>query len=63
MELSGRIVPWTKLCRDAPGGTRPSGRGVAYRAASAAIGRFEKRLKVDRELQRKLKAVRAMLKI
>ena len=37
--------------------------GMAYPAVSAAIGRFEKRLKLDRELQRKLKAVRAMLKI
>ena len=37
--------------------------GMAYPAVSAAIGRFDKRLKVDRELQRKLKAVRAMLKI
>lgn len=36
--------------------------GVAYPAVSAAIGRFEKRLKVDRDLQKKLKAVRAMLK-
>jgi hypothetical protein len=37
--------------------------GMAYPAVSMVIGRFEKRLKVDRELQRKLKAVRAMLKI
>jgi hypothetical protein len=36
---------------------------MAYPAVSTVIGRFEKRLKVDRELQRKLKAVRAMLKI
>jgi putative transposase len=37
--------------------------GVAYPAVSAAISRFEKRLKVDRDLQRKLKAARTMLKV
>jgi len=36
---------------------------VAHPAVSAAISRFEKRLKVDRDLQRKLKAARALLKI
>jgi len=36
---------------------------VTYPAVSAAINRFEKRLKIDRELQRKLKATRALLKI
>jgi hypothetical protein len=36
---------------------------VAYAAVSTVIGRFEKRLKVDSDLQRRLKAVRAMLKI
>ena len=36
---------------------------VAYPAVSAAITRFEKRLKIDRELQRKLKATRLLLKI
>jgi hypothetical protein len=40
-----------------------AGGGVAYPAVSTAIRRFEKRLKVDRDLQRRLKAVRAMLKI
>jgi hypothetical protein len=37
--------------------------GVAYPAVSAAISRFEKRLKVDRDLQRELRAARALLKI
>jgi putative transposase len=32
-------------------------------AISAALNRFEKRLKIDRELQRKLKATRVLLKI
>ena len=36
---------------------------VAYPAISAALDRFEKRLKIDRELQRKLKATRVLLKI
>jgi hypothetical protein len=36
---------------------------VAYPAVSVAIKRFEKRLKVDRELAKKIKAVRTMLKI
>jgi putative transposase len=36
---------------------------VAYPAMSAALDRFEKRLKIDRELQRKLKATRVLLKI
>jgi REP-associated tyrosine transposase len=37
--------------------------GVAYPAVSIAIGRFEKRLKFDRNLQKKLKAARSVLKI
>jgi hypothetical protein len=37
--------------------------GVAYPAVSMAIRRFEKRLSVDRDLQRKVKAVQAVLKI
>jgi hypothetical protein len=37
--------------------------GVAYPAVSIAITRFEKRLKIDRALRRKLKAVRALVKI
>ena len=37
--------------------------GAAYPAVSTAIIRFEKRLKVDRDLQRRLKAVCAILKI
>ena len=37
--------------------------GVTYPAVSTAIKRFERRLNVDRGLQRKLKAVRAILKI
>ena len=40
-----------------------AGGGVAYPAVSTAITRFERRSKVDRDLQRRLKAVRAMLKI
>jgi hypothetical protein len=36
---------------------------VAYPAVSMAIRRLEKRLSVDRDLQRKVKAVRAILKI
>jgi putative transposase len=36
---------------------------VTYPAVSAAINRFEKRLKIDGELQRKLKATRVLLKI
>jgi putative transposase len=36
---------------------------VAYPAVSAAIKRFENRLKVDRDLEKKVKAVRRMLKI
>ena len=36
---------------------------VTYPAVSAAISRFEKRLKIDRELQRRLKAARVLLKI
>jgi putative transposase len=40
-----------------------AGGGVAYPAVSAAIKRFEKRLLVDRDLERKVKAVRKMLKI
>jgi chromosomal replication initiation ATPase DnaA len=40
-----------------------AGGGVAYPAVSTAISRFQKRLKVDRALQRRLKAVRAILKI
>jgi hypothetical protein len=36
---------------------------VDYPAVSAALSRFEKRLKIDRELQRKLKATRVLLKI
>jgi hypothetical protein len=37
--------------------------GLAYRAVSMGIRRLEKRLSVDRDLQRKVKAVRAILKI
>jgi REP element-mobilizing transposase RayT len=37
--------------------------GVAYPAVSAAIKRFEKRLQVDRNLEKKVKAMRKMLKI
>ena len=37
--------------------------GVAYPAVSTAIGRLERRLKTDRDLQRKLKLVQEMLKI
>jgi putative transposase len=40
-----------------------AGGDVTYPAVSAAISRFEKRLKIDRELQRKLKATRVLLKI
>ena len=40
-----------------------AGGGTAYPAVSTAIRRFEKRLEVDRDLQRRLKAVKAMLKI
>jgi putative transposase len=40
-----------------------AGGGAAYPAVSTAISRFEKRLKVNRALQRRLKAVRAILKI
>lgn len=36
---------------------------VTSRAVSAAISRFEKRLKIDGELQRKLKATQVLLKI
>jgi putative transposase len=36
---------------------------ASYPAVSAAISRFEKRLKIDRELQKKLKATRVLLKI
>jgi hypothetical protein len=42
---------------------RKAAGNFSYPAVSAAIGRFEKRLKVDRDLQRKLKAVQAMLKV
>jgi hypothetical protein len=35
--------------------------GVAYPAVSAAIIRFEKRLQIDRKLQKRLKAIRAKL--
>ena len=37
--------------------------GVAYPAVSAAIKRFEKRLRVDRRLEKKVKAVQKILKI
>ena len=37
--------------------------GVSYPAVSAAIKRFEHRLKVDRDLQKQMKAVRRILKI
>jgi hypothetical protein len=37
--------------------------GVEYPAVSPAIARFEKRLKIDRELQKKLKKVAKTLKI
>jgi len=37
--------------------------GVAYPAVSMAIRRLEKRLSVDRDLQRRVKVVRAILKI
>jgi hypothetical protein len=36
---------------------------VAYSAVSMAITRFEERLKVDRNLQRRIKAVRAILEL
>ena len=36
---------------------------AAYSAVSMAISRFEKRLKVDRDLQRRIKAVRAILEL
>jgi hypothetical protein len=36
---------------------------VEYPAVSAAIGRIEKRLKIDRELQNKVKRVKRMLNI
>ena len=36
---------------------------LAYSAVSMAITRFEKRLKVDRDLQRRIKAVRAILEL
>jgi hypothetical protein len=36
---------------------------VAHPAIGAALDRFEKRLKIDRELQRKIKATRVLLKI
>src|SRR3984957_18052378 len=36
---------------------------VTYPAVGAAISRFEKRLKIDRELQRRLKAARVLLKM
>jgi hypothetical protein len=38
-------------------------RDATYPAVSAAISSFEKRLKIDRGLQRKLKATRVLLKI
>ncbi len=37
--------------------------GVAYPAVSAALKRFEKRLRIDRELQKKMRIVRTMLKV
>jgi AmiR/NasT family two-component response regulator len=37
--------------------------GLEYPAVNAAIARFEKRLKIDRELQKKLKRVAKTLKI
>jgi chromosomal replication initiation ATPase DnaA len=36
---------------------------VAYSAVSVAISRFEKQLEVDRDLQRRIKAVRAILEL
>jgi hypothetical protein len=40
-----------------------AGGDVAYSAVSMAISRFEKRLEVDRDLQRRIKAVRAILEL
>jgi hypothetical protein len=40
-----------------------AGGDVAYSAVSMAISRFEKRLEVDRNLQRRIKAVRAILEL
>jgi hypothetical protein len=37
--------------------------GFEYPAVNAAIARFEKRLKIDRELQKKIKRVAKNLKI
>ena len=37
--------------------------GFEYPAVNAAIGRFEKRLKIDRELQQKIKKVAKELNI
>jgi len=37
--------------------------GARDPAISAAVSRFEKRLKIDRELQAKVKAARGLLKI
>jgi hypothetical protein len=36
---------------------------IAYSAVSMPINRFEKRLEVDRHLQRQIKAVRAILEL
>jgi len=36
---------------------------AAYSAVSMAISRFEKRLKADRDLQRRIKAVRKILQL
>jgi hypothetical protein len=40
-----------------------AGGDVAYSAVSMAISRFEKRLEVDRDLQRRIKALRAILEL
>jgi hypothetical protein len=46
-----------------PDGSGPRTADARDHAISAAVSRFEKRLKIDRELQAKIKAARELLKI